>query len=140
MKQLQWTDSLSVGVGVIDEQHRELIRHLNAMARAVAEHQGEREISQTLSFLIDYTHFHFDAEERHMATTQYPKLVAHQARHQEFRDTLRDLEREYREDGATKGLADALNHLLGDWLVNHIGSFDREFGTYLAGKGIKLQA
>jgi hemerythrin len=139
MKPLQWDDSLSVGVGIIDAQHKELIRHLNDLVRAVAEHQGEREISRTLSFLVEYARFHFDAEERHMATTRYPKLAEHQARHQEFRDTLRDLEREYREDGATKALADALNRLLNSWLVDHIGSCDRDFGVFLGEKGIQLQ-
>ena len=132
MMNVQWTTDLAVGVELIDEQHRALIDRLNRMAAAVEERQGEREIARTLGFLIEYTHFHFSAEEEYMEEAAYPELDAHRKLHGEFIRTLDDLKRDFEEEGSTKPLAQALNDLLGNWLVTHIRTEDRKFGSYLA--------
>ena len=136
---VQWTDDLSVGNRVIDEQHKSLIDRLNAVSAALAAHHGEAEIMNTLGFLADYTTFHFSAEERFMDASSYPGLEAQKVRHQDFVDTLDELERDFREEGSTKILADAINTFLVNWLTNHIQGMDKTFADYLAGEGITLE-
>ena len=140
MTKVQWTQALAVGIEIIDEQHRSLIDRLNRMVAAVEERQGEREITGTLGFLIDYTTFHFSAEEGYMEKTGYPELPAHRKLHEEFIRTLNELKQDFEEEGSTKPLAKALNALLGNWLINHIRSVDRKFGVYLADNNIDLHA
>ncbi|HUV35527.1 MAG TPA: bacteriohemerythrin [Patescibacteria group bacterium] len=138
MSQLKWTDKLSIGVDLIDEQHKMLIQRLNDMSSAIEFNKGPNEIARTLSFLIDYTDFHFSEEEKHMEEQEYPGLEEHISKHEEFKTTLADLENDYREDGATNLLAHSLDTFLINWLVNHISGVDVRFGNFLKDKGVTL--
>lgn len=138
MAMVQWDDSLSVGVDLIDEQHKALIQRLNAMSEAVAQRQGEFEITRTLRFLIEYADFHFSCEEGHMASAGFSGLARQQAEHARFRTTLADLKQDYEEEGSTKGLAKALDTFLGAWLAKHIQGVDRQFADFLAEKGLTI--
>jgi hemerythrin len=133
MATIEWTEELAVGIPVVDKQHQTLIQRLNDVAHAMEMHEGEGQIAKTLDFLIDYTDYHFSVEEKYMEEAGYPKLAEHQARHAEFKDTLDDLERDFREEGATHPLANALNTLLGNWLLDHITTVDHQFAEFLAG-------
>ena len=138
MQAIKWSGGLSVGVDLIDQQHQALIQHMNDVGGAIEDCAGEREIARTLSFLLEYTDFHFSAEEEHMRSSNYPALDEHRQKHEEFKKTLARLEQEYLEEGATKLLAESLETLLWNWLVNHIQTVDRAFGGYLAEQGITI--
>lgn len=138
MNEVKWTDDLSVGVGLIDEQHKALIGHLNDLTKAVEQQQGPREVSATLGFLIDYTDHHFSMEERNMAAHGYPGFAAHKAKHDEFKAILDKMETEFVEDGPTPILAESIDTLLMNWLLKHIRKVDVEFGAFLKRKGISI--
>ena len=77
MKRVEWSDDLSVGIELIDEQHKTWIGHLNDVSSALTSAQGPTQVGRTLSFLIDYTQHHFDTEEKHMTAacqTQLDKI------------------------------------------------------------------
>ncbi len=138
MKEVQWTDNMSVGIELIDKQHKMLIQHLNNLIKSLEPNQGLTEVANTLSFLIDYTQFHFSEEEKHMVANKYPGLDQHKMKHEEFKTTLANLEEEFTEDGATHVLADSINTLLVNWLIKHICNVDVEFGAFLKNNGIAL--
>ena len=138
MDKIQWSDSLSVGVELIDKQHKMLIQRLNDMTSAIEESKGPNEIARTLDFLIEYTDFHFSTEEKHMKTNEYPSLEEHMTKHAEFKTTLANLERDFKEDGATPMLADAIDTFLVNWLVKHISEVDVTFGAFLKDNGVTL--
>lgn len=138
MTKLQWTDALSVGVEQIDCQHRQWISHFNAAVDAMGAKLGTDHIIKNLGFLVDYTETHFAAEEGYMAAAKYPALAAHLAKHQELRDTLADLVRDYEEEGTTEPLAEAVNAFLGNWLTTHILDVDARFGAYAKEHGIVI--
>ena len=135
MATIQWDSSLSVGVDVIDEQHRQWIDRYNAVVEALASPQGASRLPQILDFLIDYTHQHFTDEETAMATCGYPGFEAHKAKHDELKQTLADLVRDYEEEGATHVLANATDTFLGNWLLQHIENVDKEFGAFVKALG-----
>ena len=66
MDKITWDDSLTVDNGLIDKQHKMLIQRLNDMSNAIEMNRGIEKIMKTLSFLIDYTDFHFSTEEKNM--------------------------------------------------------------------------
>jgi len=138
MKEAKWDDSLSVGISIVDEQHKALIAKMNDVSKAVELAHGPLEVTRTLGFLSDYTNYHFADEEKCMQRSSYPGLADQQAAHQEFRDALADLEQDFEEEGSTQSLAEAVNTLLFNWLVTHIEGLDREFGAYLKREGIKI--
>jgi len=138
MNELKWTDDLSVGVELIDDQHKQLIEHINNLEKAVEQQQGPMEVSDTLSFLTDYTDFHFSMEERNMAAHGYPAFEAHKAKHDEFKAILGKMESEFRDDGPTPILAESIDTLLVNWLLKHIRIVDVEFGAFLKSNGIAI--
>ncbi|HYW79672.1 MAG TPA: bacteriohemerythrin [Thermoguttaceae bacterium] len=138
MEKLQWDNSLSVGIELIDGQHQMLIQRLDEFAAAVQANLGVTQIVKTLTFLIEYTEFHFDAEEKHMADSGYPGLESHHQMHEDLKTTLAGLEQDFREDGATEVLAESIHTLMVNWLVKHIREVDTQFSAYLKDKGITI--
>lgn len=139
MANLEWTSALAVGIPLVDEQHKALIRHLNDLATAIAKRQGETEVMTTLTFLVDYTHLHFSTEEKHMAATAYPGLAEQQVEHELFRGLLRTFHEDLEEEGVTKALADSISTLLMRWLTKHICFVDRGFGAFLQSRHIVIK-
>ncbi len=139
MKQYIWEDKYKIGIDVIDQQHKMWFEKLNEMALAVEKNLGTQKIAQTLQFLIDYTNFHFEAEEKYMTETNFPGLKDQLEEHKKFKKTLADLELEFKEDGATSLLSDSIETLLGSWLINHITSKDIEFSKFLTQNNLEIK-
>ncbi len=137
MLKIKWDDSLSVGVNLIDDQHKMLITRLNDMSNAVEMHQGLEKIMKTLDFLIKYTDFHFGTEEKHMTKFCYPGMDYHKKQHEKFKSTLNNLVEDFKEEGATEVLANSIDTFLINWLINHIKIIDIEFGKFLNEKGFE---
>lgn len=135
MVKITWDDSLSVNVNLIDDQHKMLIKRLNDMAEAIDHQRGIEKISRTLSFMIEYTDFHFSTEEKHMTEQEYPGKAEHQKQHGEFKTVLNNLIQDFEEEGATQLLANSIDTFLVNWLVKHIKGSDVEFGKFLNEKG-----
>ena len=140
MAKVQWSDDLSVGVPLIDQQHQMLIGRIQELSEAIRNYQGGGEIAKTLDFLMDYVNFHFGTEERHMRALDYPGLDEHLEKHQEYKETLTNLGRDFEEEGATNDLADSIDRLLGHWFVEHIKNVDQKLGDFLEEKGVVLEA
>ena len=134
MAKIEWNDNLSVGIDVVDEQHKMLIQRLNDLSKAVEMKQGETEIMKTLEFMIDYTDFHFSAEEKHMAEQNYPGLDYQKKQHEEFKSTLKRIVEDFEEEGLTRSLTTSINTFLFNWLINHIKGVDQKFGKFLKDK------
>jgi hemerythrin len=135
---LGWEEKFSVGIALIDEQHKMLIQRLNDLSKAIDMNQSVSEIVRVLGFLIEYTNFHFSTEEKYMVENNYPGLSYHRTQHEEFKTTLHHLIRDFEEEGATKALADSINTFLTNWLVTHFQEVDIEFGKFLFEKGLFL--
>ena len=138
VQEIEWTEDLLIGDALIDEQHKQLIEHLNNLTRAITHQLGPERVAETLGFLMDYTDTHFASEEEHMAEQAYPGLEVQKELHAKFRDILDDMERDFREEGATPELAEAIDTLLANWLLKHIRGVDAEFGAFLKSKGVTL--
>ena len=135
MNKIEWDESLSIGVDLIDEQHKMLIQRLNDLSAAIEKTQGEGGVVQTLDFLIEYTDFHFSAEEKCMAEHDYPGLEHQKKQHEEFRASLKNMVEDYEYEGVTRALTTSVNVFLQNWLINHIKGADRKLGEFLQEKG-----
>ncbi len=135
MTEIAWTPDLATGVELIDEQHKQLIERMNELDRAVRFSRGVPKIIKTLDFLIEYTDFHFGTEEKNMVELDYPQYDYHHGQHAEFVNTLKNLEMDFEEEGATEALAESINTFMFNWLVNHIKTVDVQFGRFLDEKG-----
>jgi len=138
MKKIMWQDSLSVGIEVIDSQHKQWIEYFNNTAQAFASQQNRTQISKTLGFLIDYTETHFSTEEKYMTDSAYAGLQEHKAKHDDLRSTLAGLVKDFEDEGITARLAGAVDSFLGHWLIAHIQEVDMKFGAYVRENKITL--
>jgi hemerythrin len=136
---MQWDESLSIGIGLIDAQHREWIQRLNDVSAAMHSTKETKRLVETMEFLRDYTRFHFETEERCMADHKYPELDDHRKKHQELTQTLTRLEDDFDEEGITPALTEAVNTLLGNWLIQHIREVDQRFSKFLKDRGLEIR-
>lgn len=54
-----WSDSYSVGIPEIDEQHKALFDLMERLHKAIAARQGSAACIEILKELVDYTRIHF---------------------------------------------------------------------------------
>ena len=134
MKKIQWNDNLSINLEAIDNQHKRWIKHYNEVVEAIESRKDKIHISKTLGFLSDYTNTHFATEEDYMVKNQYPGFKEHKAKHDALQQTVSGLLQDFDEEGITSALANAVETLLGNWLIQHIQHVDQDFGKFMQGK------
>lgn len=133
MAYLEWTDNLSVGVPLLDEDHRKLIGLINRVYQSVADGDGEQVVKAVLDELIDYTNYHFRREERMMEAAGYPDTDDHRGVHAELSDQVVDFRRRYLADPSGFKPMTVFD-FLSEWLMKHIIGRDLKYRPYLEGK------
>lgn len=126
---IQWTQDMSVGIPLIDNDHKKLIELINQLQNATQYNIDEQLIRQAMNELVDYTKYHFEREEQLMRNNNYPDYESHHQLHQNMITKMADCMQKYHTD-PSHTIDDTLNFLK-DWLVNHILHSDREYIPYL---------
>ncbi|MGR9014248.1 MAG: bacteriohemerythrin [Gammaproteobacteria bacterium] len=113
-----WHESLSVGIGTIDEHHRYLFDLINDLYEVVTNKLGIREVARLIKALDAYAKVHFRAEEQMMTHYSYEGINRQAHQHHAFEAKIREF---YEELHANPLVAqfDVLSYLR-DWLVKHI--------------------
>lgn len=125
-------ESLVTGNNMIDTQHKELIDRVNKLVASCETNKEKNVAIQTLDFLMDYTVFHFDAEEKLQKETNYPDYDSHKKQHEEFAKAVEDLKDMLQEEeGPTDAFVAAVKRNVSDWLVNHIQGYDKKVADYV---------
>ena len=128
---LEWTDDLATGSDEIDSQHKELFKRINALLEACRRGKGKVEVNKIVDFLDKYVVEHFSEEEKYMKKYDYPGYAKHKTQHLEFIDKFSELRRQIEHEGPGVDLVIKTNHMIVQWLVNHICKVDRALGTFL---------
>lgn len=125
MPLITWSDSLSVGVRIIDEQHKVLVDTLNELHAAMMKGKAKEVTGPILGSLIAYTRDHFLHEEGMLAKAGYAGLEAHKAQHRELTRKVESYLQRFERGDITLNLH--LMHFLRDWLTIHIQRADRAY-------------
>ena len=123
-----WDDSLSVGIDIIDGQHRRIIDYINELYSAKA-HKDQERVTQVLMGLVDYTHTHFAFEEELMKQAGYPLSESHKKVHDAF---VQHITKYVEQHEAGKDITRKLLADLQIWLTNHIKNDDRDYAPFAA--------
>jgi len=115
----QWDDAMSVGVSLIDDDHKALIHLINRLQESVDADDAYDVLSDILSRLIDYVDFHFAREEKVMRACGYPETDSHKEEHDRFTARIREIRTGFTPDTAQQKAAE-LTEFLKDWLNHHI--------------------
>ncbi|OIP09901.1 MAG: hypothetical protein AUK49_06190 [Betaproteobacteria bacterium CG2_30_68_42] len=130
MKELAWSDILSVSVEEIDEDHRKLLHIFNILNHAVADRESAEYVAAVLDELINCTVWHFSHEERLMLKYGYGGTEEHKAQHRRLLDSVRELQKGILQ--AQGRVSDEDIEFLERWLAEHILTADMRLGSYLS--------
>lgn len=128
------TPDLETGNMLIDSEHRELFRMINALQDACAQGKGRTQITSASKFLLDYVNKHFGDEEVLQKKTSYPGLPAHHQFHEEYKKQLKVTVDELSSE--TLGIASLakLNQKIGV-LISHIKTEDKKLAAHIKTSG-----
>ncbi|CAO3440488.1 bacteriohemerythrin [Azospirillum endophyticum] len=130
MSYVVWNESMSVGVPVLDDEHRRLLALFNGLLESGITPANREELSSLLTSLRDYVTVHFAREEAMLELCGYPELDGHLAAHRYFADEVEKLACDFEGDNPTMLRMDLIL-LLKDWFVEHIQETDSLYKSYL---------
>ena len=129
---ITWTKAVSVGIAIIDNQHRELFRVIND----VHNHEKNSDLSYlnaTLTELIELTRVHFTTEENYFRRFKYPEATEHIVEHEKMILKVLQFKIRFDQEGA-KILPDLLSFLR-EWWDTHLKIEDHKYAAYFKEKG-----
>ena len=127
----EFDETLVTGNELIDSQHTELIERINLLLKSCEDAQGKVKAVKMLDYLLDYTEFHFSAEEKLQEEISYPGLKEHREKHEEFKSAVKELQEMLEEEeGPTETFVAQVQKNVVDWLFTHIKGFDRSVAEY----------
>lgn len=129
---LIFDESHLIGVDSIDEQHRQLVRMVNQINRAVKDGRSEQELQTLVSGLVAYAAMHFETEHTFMLEHGYPDRAAHDEQHRELLAQVGNLANRFAAGDELK-----LLQTIKDWLIGHILHADKPLGAFLSARGLK---
>ncbi len=133
-KTVKWKDEYSVGIKVIDDDHKKLINLLNQFINAYDYAMSESYEKDAFNDLIDYTKYHFSREEKLMLDNDYPDFEEHKAQHRAMFNKVEHFVELYNTQG--HDALEEISDFLSQWLINHINGTDKEYSQYLNERGI----
>lgn len=139
MTYFPWSQEYSVGVRLIDRDHKELVEQVNALHEQISETGTEAQIAANLAFLARYVKEHFTREEALMAEYGYPDLVPHRASHHKLADKIHAAQKVFAADPKQLDPRKFLLFLR-EWLVHHILVSDMKYVPYLHGEAARPPA
>jgi len=132
---MTWTEKLSVGIRVIDDDHKRLIGLLNELYDAMQAGRGRQALGNILDGLIQYTKLHFAREEKFFADTGYPGAIPHKQEHEKLTSQVLEVQQKYAA-GSSAALSIAVLNFLQNWLMQHIQVSDQRYRPHFTSCGI----
>jgi len=134
---ITWTHELSVHIEEIDQQHQNLINIINKMDDLVkiGSNAKRSEIRKIFAELVDYTSYHFKAEEELFSKYGYPGWEDHKKQHNDLAMQLLNLQINFAKGEAE--VSQEMMKFLNKWLVDHISTSDQEYAIFINNKNSK---
>jgi len=133
MSYWKWDPSFSVGIEIIDDQHKQIIQYINDLNMAFS-YKKMHLVEEVLKNLEDYTKSHFSFEEELMEEAGFPLLNEHKQAHKSFIDRIVFFKERYQNG---EDISKQLKTELELWLINHIKDDDVEYKSLVKKMFIK---
>lgn len=126
-----WSDSLSTGFGDVDLQHKKLINIIGEVNDCLLKTGTEYELgmAKIIKKLSDYTQYHFSEEQSLMRKYDYPGIIPHIEKHDDFVIQLQRQISSLPRENPAEGYQ--FYRFLGNWLLAHIAKEDHAWAVYI---------
>jgi hemerythrin len=128
LEHLVWSESLSIGLDQLDDQHKKMVGILNALQEAISQGSQKPDVERVIADLLSYTRYHLSFEERQMVVAAYPGLSDHQREH---RGLVAQIEIYALQVNDRQPLAAIkLLKFVNQWWSRHLATSDRAYGEF----------
>ena len=134
MAVIGWKEIYATNVVALDNEHRELIDHINLLYEAIRDKRGAEVLGDILAMLEKYTVEHFAHEEMLMEKYGFSGLEEQKKLHKDLIQAVEELKEKASVTGP-ETLAPQLLRFLRHWLLDHIVEADKKYGPYLVARG-----
>ena len=140
---LEWNGkTMGVGIKLIDDQHKELLKIINKLSTSINENSQRRDIVVIIDELIDYAAFHFTEEEGLFDKYCYEDKDTHKYEHALFVQKFRDIKDEVQNNEvhlratAIEVAEDVFKYII-DWFINHVAGSDKKYIELFKKNGVE---
>ncbi len=131
-KIIEWSDALAIDNGIIDNDHRYLIKLFNEFTLMSHKFLNPVQALEFIDRLYDYACVHFRREERLQKQIGFPTAAEHKLAHEELESNLAKIRNMigHPEGGDLDLISEKASALLRKWLVTHIMKHDLAMRDY----------
>ena len=126
-----WSDKYSVGINLIDTQHRELVSLTNELYRACfTSEAGLGDVfKEAMHRMVEYVKYHFTAEMKLLEKIRFPDCNNHKKQHDELVKKILETVKEF--SGGKKFVPNNFVRTLEDWIFGHIAVSDKIYAAFV---------
>ena len=127
---VSWTSKFSVGIKLIDDQHKGLLDLVNDMFNHVVGNETEERIyfESVIQKAIQYVKVHFATEEKIMSATKFQGYKEHKKAHDAFVMTVVNNISNF--EAGEKVSLSTFTKFLKEWILSHIAIMDKQYFEY----------
>ena len=123
MTKIKWDDSYSVGIKVIDKQHKHFVGLLNDLYECLELNKTSK-IPDIIKDLTSYAENHFKMEEEYFEKFHYVDAEVHKAAHDLMREKVKAFNNRHDDP---KALGFDVLYFMEKWLLIHFKSMDKKY-------------
>nr|WP_321267869.1 bacteriohemerythrin [uncultured Sulfurimonas sp.] len=117
---IEWNEGLSLGVKIIDKDHKKLLDIINKLTLAINNGEAPKFIESIFDDLKNYAAEHFQREEALLKKCNCDDVEEHMQQHLNFSKKIPELRAKLTESKNDNSSAQEVSEFLIDWLFNHI--------------------
>ena len=131
---IEWSDSLSIKIKEIDDQHKNIAGLVNELHDAVMANKDKATLGIALDKLIAGADMHFKTEEKYMEKYAYIGLMDNKKIHSDFVKVCLNLQTRF--NAGTAKIDLPILDMIKKWLTGHMTIEDVKMGKFLVSKGM----
>jgi len=142
MYYIDWNDSeMSIGIKLIDDQHKKLLKIINQLATSINEHSQRRDVLLIVDDLINYSDYHFTTEEKLFDKFDYDENEIHKKEHTGFVNKFISIRNRISKDqiyfkrSSIEIASDIFTYIV-NWFIDHVLGSDRKYVELFKEKGL----
>ena len=125
-----WSDSYSMGIKLIDDQHKGLLSFVNEIFDHATGNEEEEHawFKVVMRQVVQYIREHFTTEEKFMIATKFHGYAEHKKTHDEFTLVVANCIKDFQ--SGKRLVLEKFAYFLKDWVLTHVAVMDRQYSDY----------